>query len=105
MKKYTIELTEEERDLLLEILTHAREQERIVEAPVCEVRKTIMDWLRELKSPEIREKALEWCDPNSTEVKVPSLYDALISAFEWDKTPEGFDYWRAIANNLRDTTK
>lgn len=56
--------------------------------------KTIKEWLSELPEP-YRGQALANYDPLFAGVsrQVPDLSTAISSAFEWNKTTEGIDYW------------
>ena len=64
--------------------------------------KTLGEWLEELPV-EVRVKAIvnTWAQDGTQEVlDVPEsdLYNALSGAFKWDETPEGHEYWSALAH-------
>jgi len=102
MKKYTIELTKKERDLLVDILSRMQVKE---DNSPASSQGTIMDWLYELQDVEVRKRAIQLCDPTAHEITASSLDEALKAAFFWETTPEGHDYWHSIYNELRNTTK
>ncbi len=31
----------------------------------------------------------------------PTIISAIVNSFEWDKTPEGVEYWDGICNSLK----
>lgn len=66
--------------------------------------KTIREWLEELPEP-YRTQALENC--NSMRLSISGLSDivetsriAIMSAFHWDSSPEGFHYWDELYETL-----
>lgn len=67
--------------------------------------KTIKEWLEELPT-EIKEKAFYNVHrltvfPNIIlEFKEGSIKDAISSAFIWECTDEGHEYWESIYNGL-----
>lgn len=67
------------------------------------MKKTIIDWLNELPSP-IKERALKGANPEYCDYSKPdatdSLFDAVSCFEDWDNTPEGFDYWASVADNI-----
>jgi hypothetical protein len=57
--------------------------------------KTTQQWFKKLPEP-YRTQALDNLSREPDYVKnaeSPSIVSALVSGFEWEKTPEGFDYW------------
>lgn len=63
--------------------------------------KTIKEWLEELPEP-YRTQALnnmEVDEPYSGDEETANLSKALHSAFLWDKTREGLDYWLNFIDN------
>lgn len=71
-----------------------------------EQKKTIREWLKELPD-EHRTKAqvnyetrmMELPEPE-TELMYSSLSSAVKCAFQWYNSPEGFDYWEKVFNEL-----
>lgn len=61
--------------------------------------KKIKDWLKELKHP-IKNKAITNLNTNIKNLEVESLSSALLIAFNWKTSVEGFDYWDEIYENL-----
>lgn len=60
--------------------------------------KTIEEWLREIPDPEIAALALKHCMISDTGGRrVETLRRALLSAFEWKKTPEGHYFWEKVS--------
>lgn len=60
--------------------------------------KLIKEWLEELPEP-YRTEALDIYHTQWSDADIPStesLSEALIGAFVWEMTPQGYDYW----NNL-----
>lgn len=54
------------------------------------------DFLRPLQAKlPIPDAALQ------VESPVPSMFDALLGGFNWEKTPQGFRYWAALADSFR----
>jgi hypothetical protein len=54
--------------------------------------KTILEWLQELPEP-YRSEAIENVIKAKRTQKRDSLEDALLSAFPWEKTKQGWEYW------------
>ena len=63
--------------------------------------KTIFNWLAELKQP-YKTKAIDNTSPNNLTYERNSLHQAVLGAFEWDKSPEGDEYWRNLYNAILD---
>ena len=69
--------------------------------------KTVKEWLNELPL-EHRSKAItnlniynagqEGDEALTESLTRPSQIAALYSAFEWEHTPEGFEYWSRVAS-------
>jgi hypothetical protein len=57
--------------------------------------KTIREWFNTLPADQCK-KAIK-NSGDILEMKVSSLAGAISAAFEWAKSPEGFDYWANIA--------
>jgi hypothetical protein len=53
---------------------------------------TVKDWLNTLEE-SYRSEALANMDEETSSHPVISLHDALGTAFIWDKTPQGHEYW------------
>lgn len=62
--------------------------------------KSIDAWLNELPE-EIQRKARMNCTGWALKEKTRSLPEALSIAFDWNDTPEGYDYWFKVYNDLR----
>ena len=56
--------------------------------------KTIREHLESIQDPQLREAALRNYDGSVDEFAM--LHNALCFAFSFDKTPEGYDFWRKI---------
>lgn len=54
--------------------------------------KTIQQWLNTLKEP-YKTKALNNIADKNKETKTINLSNALLIAFKWSKTTEGYKYW------------
>jgi hypothetical protein len=62
---------------------------------------TIKHYLEQIKDPEVRERALRNADNEALKRDdYTSTKNALFGAFIWDDSPEGFDYWNNIYNNI-----
>lgn len=61
--------------------------------------KTIMEWYDELPDG-IREKAKEYCFDNNKDAEAKSLAHALIGGFGWVDTPEGYEFWRTVHDQI-----
>jgi hypothetical protein len=62
--------------------------------------KTIRQHLEESLTEEELEKALHNTRPKCLNITRGTKAQALLSAFEWDKTAEGHDYWNAVYERL-----
>jgi len=63
--------------------------------------KSIVNWYKELNSPE-REQALANCDKSKLTNEVHALYQAINDGFTWSSTPEGSDYWSNLYYKVHD---
>ena len=61
--------------------------------------KTIRQWLSELPEP-YRTQSLDNLPSKSNIEKVSSMQAALINGFEWDKSPQGTQYWVKLVKSL-----
>lgn len=65
------------------------------------VNKTPREWLQELDEP-YRTQAINNCDDdwldNTTDCD--TLFSAITNGFIWTDTPEGWDYWSELADQL-----
>lgn len=59
--------------------------------------KTILEWFNELPEP-YKSEAIENMDIDGSQMD-ESIYFALLGAFNWKNSKQGFDYW----NNLHDS--
>ena len=58
--------------------------------------KPILEWYEELPEP-IRSQAIANYDPKfCNSLRVESQSVAIARGFNWDKSPQGFDYWNNI---------
>lgn len=57
---------------------------------------TIKEWLSGEFGEPYQTQALANLKPENENIKVPSLHRALLDAFSWETSPEGFDYWNKI---------
>jgi hypothetical protein len=55
--------------------------------------KTIKEWLLSIEDPEIRNRALNNMDDKDRDRIVESLEKAIRNGFDWQLTPEGYEYW------------
>lgn len=58
--------------------------------------RPVIDWLRTIADPVVRESAIEQC--KYPDVIAHSLGNALCKFCDWDNTNEGADYWDFISN-------
>ncbi len=62
--------------------------------------KTIKEWLNELPEPE-RSQAIENMQPDAEgQITARNKAEAVIQAFVFSQTPQGFSYWNNIHFNL-----
>lgn len=61
--------------------------------------KTIEQWLNELESP-YREQALENTAKSKLQDKHSRKLHALIDAFSWVESPQGYKYWSDLFISL-----
>lgn len=54
--------------------------------------KTIREWFEEFPEP-YKSQALKNINPLHSNIIKPSKYDALYTAFKWESTSEGGEYW------------
>ena len=62
--------------------------------------KTVIEWVEEDLPSPYKEQALE--NIVSPRLRYDSLKMALVSAFEWMETPQGFDYWKEVYDSLKE---
>jgi len=65
--------------------------------------KTIAEWFEELPEP-YKTKALDNVMSQNSVTLVSSdtsLSDALVGAFDWSITPEGFYFWNELDNSIK----
>ena len=62
--------------------------------------KTIKEWLETIEDPEIRKKALGNMDSDDEDYPRNSLPEAMVSAFLWKDSPEGYKYWKKAYNSI-----
>lgn len=68
--------------------------------------KTVHQWLNTIQDPEIRKRAKRnarnrWGWAYIFFFIAPELdvEEALLGSFRWDKSPEGYNFWREVASN------
>lgn len=64
--------------------------------------KTVLEWFNAVKNERVRSILIERLsdsDPFNRHIPCGSLKEAILVGFEWDKTPEGEDYWGNIYEN------
>lgn len=66
--------------------------------------KTIKDWLNTLNNP-YKQKALTNLNTNMRNIRVESVSSALLIAFNWRSSLEGFDYWDELFERLENIEK
>lgn len=62
--------------------------------------KTIEQWLSEIDNVAVRTKALKNLVPSTLPFIADSQSDALLQAFAWEDTEEGFMYWNDVHHIL-----
>jgi hypothetical protein len=64
--------------------------------------KTIREHLESIADTELREAALRnaeaYIGRRIDSDKTKHKYEALMQSFEWNETPEGFEFWHNVAN-------
>ena len=66
--------------------------------------KTALEWLNTIENTQIRAKAVEnWQKQhkNLPQTLKESLVDAIQTAFVWDETPEGVEYWGEFRDSVK----
>jgi hypothetical protein len=64
--------------------------------------KTVRDWLKDYEwFPQVEHNANSQNDGRALDVERRSAGTALFSAFVWDDSEEGFDFWSNIHENLQ----
>ena len=63
------------------------------------ISKRIEAWLKDLKEPE-RTQALQNLNPIFKDDHADSLWEALSMAFNWQKSPQRWEYWNNIATKI-----
>jgi len=61
--------------------------------------KTIEEWLQTLPV-EYRDKALANLKLKKSYLRRRTLSMAILGAFLWSESPEGFDFWRKVYNQI-----
>jgi len=61
--------------------------------------KTIEQYLNQLEEP-YKEQAINNTGDKNLKRKVSSLNEALMSAFPWQGSPEGYRYWFVVRDKL-----
>lgn len=61
--------------------------------------KPIKEMLKELPEPA-RSRAMANCAPLMADRPIGNLPDALIVAFFWEPSPEGYAYWQGVFNDV-----
>lgn len=62
--------------------------------------KAVIEWIEEDLPSPYKEQALK--NMVSPRLRYDSLKMALVSAFEWMETPQGFDYWKEVYDSLKE---
>lgn len=62
--------------------------------------KAVIEWIEEDLPSPYKEQALK--NMVSPRLRYDSLKMALVSAFEWMETPQGFDYWKEVYDGLKE---
>jgi len=60
------------------------------------MKKTIQQWLETIADDTVRKAALNNMLPTHAGYSAKGLEDAILGAFDWEKTSEGFLYWEEI---------
>lgn len=61
--------------------------------------KTIYEWLQDLPQPYKREAVTNLTLDNAERLE-NNLPNALLKAFDWEKSPQGFEYWTYYHQHL-----
>jgi hypothetical protein len=59
--------------------------------------KKIKDWFLSIEDPEIRNRALVNMNEKEKDRVVESFRKAIIMGFDWQLSPEGYEYWDKIS--------
>lgn len=62
--------------------------------------KTIREWLEELPEPYKTQAKQNTKKLSVFKLEEPTLSDAVMSAFRWETTPEGLNYWMNLYDEL-----
>lgn len=62
--------------------------------------KTIKKWFQKGLTSKVSKKAIDNTPPIALNTKCPSLRKALFNAFQWEQSPEGFEFWKNIFDTL-----
>lgn len=62
---------------------------------------TVKSFLEQIPDKQVRERALKNLQTERAGDMANSLEHAIFVAFLWHRTPETFDYWKAIHHNTR----
>lgn len=62
---------------------------------------TVKKYLEEITDPDVKKRALKNLHIERRDDIANSLEHALFTAFLWHKTPEKFDYWKAVHHNVK----
>jgi hypothetical protein len=62
--------------------------------------KKIIEWFKELEEP-YKSQAISNTGSRLLREKKESLKEALLSAFLWDRSPQGQEYWSKLEEDLK----
>jgi len=62
--------------------------------------KSIREWFEGVQDVELRTKLLARLHPAYADLQERSLFNAIYKGFNWERTPEGFDYWLGFVDNV-----
>lgn len=65
------------------------------------IKTTIREYLEQLPEPA-RTRARNNAAPLMLDKSIDSRKSALIVAFFWENSPEGYAYWQGVFNSLKD---
>ena len=70
------------------------------------MQKTAQEWFETIKDEQIKKRAIANINPFFSEELHGSLHNALGNAFIWAETPEKYDYWQNVSDELeRESSK
>ncbi len=63
--------------------------------------KTVEKWLKTIPDETIQTKALTNMEWETRDDLRPTLSNAVHTGFNWIRSPEGYNYWKKVFDNLK----